>query len=240
MSKVVNSIVKPRENNDISRVHIGPNRRIFQNLEITGTPDSNAALTVVGNHGPPGSTQFENIQFEGFRGPNATITVNRAAFQGTELQMNGGEVGIKLTGGALADLQDSLITNHRRAGIRAENASILLDNMKISNNRMGLDLGEGTRGDIINSELDGNHEFDVRIDQDVLAGVFDSTATNIYNIPFNPGKLQYIDAEWISNRILDTTDVHRKARWVVKLRDKVGWKAVQTGIWELAKAIILS
>ncbi len=240
MSRFVNSVVRPRENNQKSRVHVGPNGPLFENVQIVGGEGAKAALTSLPSRGPRGIAHFEDFRFEGFKGPNATITVSGAPFRGTDLQMNGGQVGIKLTKGALADIKNSAISNHQSAGIRTEESSIIFDNLTLQDNEIGLDIGKGTRGDVIDSQIHKNREFDVRIDRDVLVGVFDTTARKLYDIPYNPQTTEYVDAEWIASRILDTTDVTQKARWIVKLKKKVGWQVVQTAVWEIAKGIIFN
>jgi hypothetical protein len=238
MSRLVNSIVRPKDNNQQSRVYFEPGYSLFENVVISGGPESTAALTQRPSKNPA-ATHLEDFQFEGFRNTDSTVIVNKAPFRGTRLRMDGGQTGIKLTGGALADIRDTVIKNHQRAGIRAENADILFDNLTLSNNEVGIDLGEGTRGDIINSKFDGNWSFDIRVHQDVLIGIFDTTARKIYNVPYSYYDLEQVDAEWISSQILNTTNIYRKAKGIVKLRNKVGKKIVETGVWELAKLIIL-
>jgi hypothetical protein len=183
-----------------------------------------------------GTVHLNNVEFEGFE---TAINMNGGKLIGNNLHMqDGGRVGIDMSRGARADVSGATISNYSEAAVRTRNSSFQFEDLSISDNEVGLDLGRGSRGDIIDSSLTPNRVADIRYHRDVIVGVFDTAALDVLDLANSPNKIEEIDAAWIANRILDTSTVTGKARWVEKLPKKVGTKTIETAAWELAKAVL--
>jgi len=150
---------------------------------------------------------------------------------------NGGGDGFDLKGGAFANLSNSSVVNLDGSGFKAQNSRFILDNFEARENDIGLDLREGARGDVIGGEITDNQTADIRYWRDVIVGMFDTAAKELRNLSRSSIGIEHVDAKWISNRVLDTTDAENKARMLLKGAKRFGAFIFSNIIWQ---AIIFS
>ena len=182
--------------------------------------------------GPGSRVHFKNCDFvnydTGVVANNASVTMENSNLD------DDGEIGVNASRNSMIDISNSSISNHSRFGISSTNSDLLLDDNRISNNNIGVDLRGGSRGDIINSTITGNTTADIRYDRNVLIGIFDTAAFHLLNWASSTGGIERIDGQWMANRLIDTTDLRMKAEWVIRIGRRFGRWVLSGAAFELA------
>lgn len=169
------------------------------------------------------------------------VRVSGGAVTGSIRARNNEGSGAVFEDGAYAALSNSEAINNTDAGFRFRDSNFLLQNPRASRNRIGLDIGRGSRGDVTGGEFLKNADTDIRYGYDVLAGVFDTAAQHVLDRTTGSG-LRDVEAQWLANEILYTTDAALKARKIERLAKKAAFAGVTSPIigeaYELAKSLL--
>jgi hypothetical protein len=177
-----------------------------------------------------GNSGGDGVSLEGGRifGANNTFDNNDGA-------------GVSLSDGSYANLNGTTATRNE-AGLRAEKSSFTLNRPMFTDNQVGVDLHSGARGDIISGYVKDNKEADIRYNDNVLVGLFDSVARSVQNLSgLGDGGLEWVDQQWAASRILDTTNIQHKARKVVKMAQKtIKWSSRLRLAVKFAKTVLVS
>lgn len=154
---------------------------------------------------------------------------------------NNGGAGISLSDGSYANLNGTRATQNE-AGLRAEQSSFTLNRPMFTENNVGVDLLSGSKGDVISGYIKDNKEADIRYNDNVLVGLFDSVARRVQNFSgLRDGELMWVDQQWAASRVLDTTEIQHKARNVLKMAKKTSkWSSRLRLAVKLAKTVLAS
>jgi hypothetical protein len=171
--------------------------------------------------------------------------------EGSAFEVNGGDVagrnvhvsntgkhGFDLNNGARGDFSNISAIRADRAGFRAHKSQFILNRFEFRENDIGLDLEEGAHGDAVGGQIIDNYTADVRYRRDVLVGIFDTAARELRNLAWSTVNIDRVDAEWISSRILDTTDVKTKARWLMRWAMRFGGFIFSNVLWQAILYVI--
>jgi hypothetical protein len=183
---------------------------------------------------------MENCHFSN-NGGSAVSMDGGALFGVNNTFENNDGAGVSLSDGAYANLNGTNATQNE-VGIRAENSSFTLNRPTFIENNVGVDLLSSARGDIISGYVKDNKEADIRYNDHVLVGLFDSVARAVQNVSgLGNGGVKWVDQQWAANRILDTTEVQHKARNVLKMAKKTSkWSSRLRLAVKLSKAVLVN
>lgn len=148
------------------------------------------------------------------------------------------EAAVSLSEGAYAGMTN-MRARRNGTGMRVENSSFSLERPTFIDNNTGIDLHTGARGDINSGYLKDNAEADIRYNDYILVGLFDSVARSVQNLSDLGDGMMWVDQQWAASQILDTTEIQHKAQNMLKLARKTSrWSSRLRLAVKLAKMVL--
>lgn len=95
------------------------------------------------------------------------------------------ESGVDVSSGGSALMSGFSFENNDNFGIRVQDGDFVGRNLAAHQNRIGIELRESSRGDFFDSDIRQNDDFDIRYDDDVLFGLYDTQFDRVHDLSRN-------------------------------------------------------
>lgn len=122
----------------------------------------------------------------------------------------------KVDGGSLRLSNIGLVGNNSTIGVRVEDGYIGVNNAGLFNHATGVEAREGSRGQILNSEVQ-NKVSDVAYGPNVRISVVNTYAKKLFNLTEGSFSQPESDLNFIAYQLLNTTDPDKTVQILVRL-----------------------